>query len=604
MREKQENTLKTKFVRAVLLVTFLMLCIRLWDLQIVKGNEMRGLSERNRARIKKIQAPRGAIYDRNGVVLADTRPAFNLYLVPEDVRDFDETVGGLSDLLGISRHEIIQKLKMAKDFPPSFPVLIKPDISMDEVAKIEAHRVFLPGVSIQIEPRRFYPHGDRLAHVLGYVSEISMEELRMERYKDCSPGDIVGKHGIEKMYDSYLKGKDGENRVEVDATGREIRTLEKKEPSPGNDLFLNIDFDIQKAAEDALTGKAGAIVVLNPKNGEVLALASRPSFDPNRLVSGLTEEEWKAWMSDPKHPLQNRAIQGRYPPGSTFKLVLAMKALEDGLIDEHTSFFCPGGMHYGNRFFRCWRERGHGRVDLHRAIVESCDTFFYHLGLRLGVDSIHDFARKIGLTSPTGIDLPDEKSGFVPSREWKLKRFRSPWFEGETLSVSIGQGPVWLTPIGLCQLAAFIANEGLVFKPRLARKVTTKEGRTIRTFEPEIWLDLRLKEKTAKLIKEATSGVVNERGGTAYASRLDGVEICGKTGTAQIASLEKGKHLGDHAWFIAFAPKDDPAIAMAVLVEKGGHGASAAAPIAKLITQTFLEKNFKRLYAKGPRDDR
>jgi penicillin-binding protein 2 len=559
---------------------------------------MRVLSERNRVRIKKIPAPRGTIYDRNGVVLADTRPAFNLYLIPEDIRDFSETVDGLSGLLGIPREEIMSRLKQARGFPPSFPVLIKSDISMDEVAKVEAHRIFLPGVTVQMEPKRFYPHGDRLAHVLGYVSEISPEELKMEHYKDYSAGDIIGKYGIERIYEKYLRGKDGEKRVEVDATGRETRILETREPVPGNDLFLNIDFDLQRAAEDALDGKAGAVVVLNPRNGEVLALASRPSFDPNSLVSGLTDRQWRELISDPRYPLQNRAIQGRYPPGSIFKLVLAMKALEDGLADESTSSFCGGGMRYGNRFFRCWKEKGHGRVNLHRAIVESCDTFFYQLGLRLGIDRIHEFAGKIGLTSKTGIDLPDEKPGFVPSTEWKLKRFHVPWFEGETLSVAIGQGPVWLTPLGLCQLAAFIANEGIVFRPRVVKKIVSREGRTILAFEPETLLDVRLKEKTAKFIKEATSGVVNERSGTAYASHLEDVEMCGKTGTAQVASLEKGKHLGDHAWFIAFAPRDDPAIAISVLVERGGHGASAAAPIAKLITQSFVNKNSKRFLAR------
>jgi penicillin-binding protein 2 len=566
------------------------LLIRLWDLQIMRGSEMRQLSEQNRIRKIKIVAPRGIIYDRTGKVIADTRPSFNIYITPEDIKDFSQTVDGLAALLGWDREEIIDKLKAASGMPPSFPVKIKSDIPMDEVAKIEAHRVYNPGVTIQIEPKRNYIYGKSFAHVIGYVSEISEEELQNKKaYKNYSPGDYIGKYGLEKTYENYLRGVDGEKRVEVDAMGRERRTLDVIEPIAGDSLYLNIDMDLQLVADHALENKRGAVVALDPKTGGVLVLASRPSFDPNKFTSGITKEDWKAIITDKAHPLQNRAIQAGYPPGSTFKVLMAVAALEAGVINERTTFICHGGFPFGNRVFKCWQKKGHGSVAIHRAIVESCDVFFYNTGLKLGVDRIHKMADAIGLGKVSGIDLPAEQKGIVPSTEWKQKRFGEPWYEGETVSVSIGQGAVWLTPIQLAQLSSFVAGGGKNFKPQIVNRIVSTTGQLVKAFTPIVNAEIKLKPDTLRIVKDGMRGVVNEPGGTASGSRVANVAMSGKTGTAQAGSMDKGAHLGDHAWFIAYAPSEDPSIAMSVLVEFGGHGSSQSAPIAKAITETLFK---------------
>ena len=555
----------------------------------MKGSDMRKLSEQNRIRIKKVVAPRGMIYDKAGRVMADTRPSFNMYIIPEDIKDFNQTVDGLAKLINIDREDIIDKMKVASGFPPSFPVKIKSDISMDEVAKIEANRIYLPGVTIQIEPKRNYPYGMMMAHMLGYVSEISDDELKNKSLKGYSLGDNIGRYGLERAYEPYLRGKDGEKRVEVNAMGREVRTLETIEPIAGNNLYLNINLDVQLAVEKAFENKKGGCIALETKTGAVIALISRPSFDPNKFASGITKEDWKAITTDKMHPLQNRAIQGRYPPGSTFKILTAMKVLGDGLINEKTGFTCRGGFPFGNRVFKCWKKGGHGTVSIHRGIMESCDVFFYNVGLKLGINRIHDMSEAVGLTKITGIDLPGEKNGLVPSTEWKQKTYGQPWYEGETVSVSIGQGAVWLTPIQLAQLSAFVANEGVTFKPQIVNRIVSLEGKTIKTFEPVMNTNVKLKKEVFRIVKEGMQGVVNEPSGTAYGSRLPNISICGKTGTAQSVG-EKGKNLGDHAWFIAFAPAAEPSISMSILIEYGGHGSSAAAPVAKLITETFFKE--------------
>jgi penicillin-binding protein 2 len=580
---------KYKWCKRLLVFTIIVLAIRLWDLQIMKGNEMRKLSEQNRIRIKKVVAPRGVIYDRAGRILADTRPSFNMYITPEDIKDFNQTVDGLATLFKVDREEIIDKMKAASGFPPSFPVKIKSDITKDEVGKVEANRVYLPGVTIQIEPKRNYPYGIMMAHMLGYVSEVSDEELKNKELKNYAPGDNIGRYGLERAYEAYLRGTDGEKRVEVDAMGREVRTLDTVEPAAGNNLYLNVDLDMQLTLEKAFENKKGGSIALDTKTGGVLALVSRPSFDPNKFASGITKEDWQAIATDKFHPLQNRVIQGRYPPGSTFKIVLALKGLEDGIINEKTGFSCRGGFAFGKRVFKCWKKGGHGNISVHRGIVESCDVFFYNAGLKIGVDRIHEMAEAIGLGKITGIDLPNEKNGLIPSTAWKRKTFGEPWYEGETVSVSIGQGAVWLTPIQLAQLSAFVANEGVNFKPQIVNRIVSPEGKTQKIFEPVMNSNMTIKKEVIKIVKDGMKGVVNEPGGTAYGSRLQNVSMSGKTGTAQSVG-EKGKNSGDHAWFIAYAPAEEPSIAISVLVEYGGHGASVSAPIAKAVTETFFKE--------------
>ncbi|MCX8110751.1 MAG: penicillin-binding protein 2 [Syntrophorhabdaceae bacterium] len=417
---KDSNTVvDSKYIwsKRILILILIILLVRLWDLQIMRGQEMKRLSEQNRIRVKKVVAPRGVIYDKKGRILADTRPSFNIYITHEDIKNFDQTIDGLASLLKINKEEIMEKLEASKGLPPSFPVKIKSDVSMDDVAKIEANRVYLPGVSIHIEPKRFYHYGKMFAHMIGYVSEISDEELKKKEYRDYSPGDYIGKYGLEKSYEAYLRGVDGEKRVEVDSRGREVRTLEQKDPIPGNSVYLNVDLDIQAVIDKALENKRGGCIAVDPNTGGVIALVSRPAFDPNKFASGIKKQDWQAIALDKTHPLQNRVIQGRYPPGSTFKIVTAIKGLELGIINDKTTFSCKGGFPYGRRVFRCWKKGGHGSVNIHKAIVESCDVYFYNLGLRLGVDRIHEMSDMIGLGRATGIDLPGEKDGLVPSTE-------------------------------------------------------------------------------------------------------------------------------------------------------------------------------------------
>lgn len=578
---------KYRWCKWVLVITMVVLSMRLWHLQIMQGADFRKQSEMNRIRVKKVVAPRGIVFDRMGRILADTRPSFNLYITPEDIKDFNETVDGLVTLIGMDREDVMDKLKAASGFPPSFPVKIRDDISMDELAKVEVNRVYLPGVSIQVEPKRNYPHGKMMAHMIGYVSEISEEELKQKEYKSYTPGDYIGKYGLERMYERHLRGIDGEKRVEVDAVGREVRTLDMKEPVAGNNIYLNVNLDVQMVVEKAMEGKKGGCIVLEPKTGAVVALVSHPAFDPNKFASGITKKDWIAIANDKARPLHNRVIQARYPPGSTFKVLTALKALEDRLINEHTSFTCRGGFPFGNRVFKCWKKAGHGAVNIHRAIVESCDVFFYNIGLKLGVDRIHDFGVAVGLGRLTGIDLPGEARGLLPSTEWKKKAYGAPWYEGETVSVAIGQGAVWLTPIQLVQLSSFVANEGITFRPHIVNKIVGGDGKTLKTFEPVVAADIKMRKETFQLVKEGMQGVVNERSGTAYGSRIENVHMSGKTGTAQ-STPEKGRDLGDHAWFIAFAPSEDPSLAISVLIEYGGHGSSAAAPVAKAVSESFF----------------
>lgn len=598
-QEDSKRESKYKWCTWVLTLTAIILFMRLFDLQILRGEEMRRLSEQNRVRAKKIIAPRGIIFDRNGKIMADTRPSYNLYLIQEDITDFNQTVDGLAKLLEIDREEIVERIREARDFPPSFPVKIRDDMSMDQVAKVEANRIYMPGVTIQIEPKRNYPFGTMAAHMLGYVSEIGPKELKdKKRYKGYASGDTIGKFGLERAYEKYLRGVDGENRVEVDATGREVRVLDTKEPISGNSLYLNVDMDLQAAVEKGLEDKKGGCVVTDPKTGGVLVLVSKPAFDPNQLSSGVNREYWKEIATDKLHPLQNRAIQGRFPPGSTFKIVLALRGLEKGLVNERSSFGCGGGFFFGNRVFKCWKKGGHGGVAVHKAIVESCDVYFYNLGLKIGVDGIHQAAAEIGLTKATDIDLPGEKVGLVPSTAWKQKTYHDKWYEGETVSVAIGQGAVWLTPIQLMQLAAFVANGGVTFKPQIVNRIVSPKGQVIKTFDPVLKTNVKISKQTMTIVREAMKGVVNEPSGTAHGSMLPNVLMSGKTGTAQSVGEGKGGS-GDHAWFIAFAPSDDARLAMAVLLEHGGHGASAAAPIAKLVAETYMKDKTEQKQAKS-----
>lgn len=586
---------------SIVVIGALILLARLWYLQILNGDEYRQKSESNRIRIRSVQAGRGMILDRYGKVMVDNRPAFDVFMQREDADDFKGVVENLSSLIGLSPQDIETIVRRDSTF---IPVRIKKDIDRDTLAALLTNKLDLPGITVSIEPRRSYPYGTMAAHLFGHIGEVTEKQLNNEAYADYRMGSLIGKSGLELKYETYLKGVDGGKYLEVDAAGRETSVLKEVESHPGNNLITTIDLDLQKAAEEAFKGKEGAVVAIDPRNGEILAFISSPAINPDLFAGSLDVKEWNRLITDPLKPLQNRAIHGQYSPGSTYKTIVAAAALEEGLITKDTSFHCSGGLKFGNRIYRCWKPEGHGNVSLHRALVESCDVYFYQLGLQLGIDKIAAYARKFGLGETTGIELTDEKPGIVPDREWRKRRFGSPWVEGETLSCAIGQGFNLVTPLQLVSAYAALANGGSFYQPHLAKAVVSPDGTVLKRFKHEAKKRLNLSQETVALLKDALQGVVNEPGGTARSAHLDEVVVAGKTGTTQVVSMRtdkrvKGQDLPyffrDHAWFASFAPVDDPEVALVVFIEHSGFsGGHAAAPVAGEILKSFFNLKKQR----------
>lgn len=577
-----------------ILVVLGVLILRAWYLQVMEGNTYRGLAETNRVRMVSVLPQRGLIFDRHGRLLVNNTPGFTAYVVPEDApAPLDPLIARLAVYLDMPEEDIRERIGGLRIAEPFTPIPIKNHLTLKEVAFIEAHRLDLPGVKIEVEAQRNYPHGAWAAHLLGYVSEVSSAQRATPEFESLPLGIQVGQYGAEQAYDATLRGRAGEKGVEVDALGHERRVVSHVPPLRGDDLHLTIDADVQLAAEDALHGKAGVVVALDPSTGEVIAMVSHPDFDPNMLSGALTPSRWAELLADPGRPLNNRAIQGQYPPGSTFKIVVAAAALERRAVTPQTQIVCKGGKYFGNRVFRDWKAGGHGIVDLHRALVESCDVYFYEVGDQLGVDAIAEFSREFGLGESTGIALASEKKGLIPSTDWKLAARREPWYPGETLSVAIGQGYVSATPLQLAMMIGTVATGGERHAPRYVREIRHRDG-TVVVPETVPAAHSAVSRRTFAVLREALKGVVVDSHGTGGAARSTVAQIAGKTGTAQVVAMAAGSrkarvaHLDDHAWFVAFAPIDTPRIAVTVLVEHGGHGGSAAAPIAKRVIETYL----------------
>jgi penicillin-binding protein 2 len=579
----------------VALLGFLILLARLWHLQILQGDEMRTLSENNRIRLHRTQATRGTVLDRTGRVLIDSRPSFDAVMVPEDSPDEEETVENLSQLLHHSAADMHALLAQVDARPPFEEITVKRDLSWDEMVALETHQLDLPGVSLRITPRRSYPLGPQLAHLLGYVGEASPQDLLADsRYR---MGDLVGKAGLEKVWEKYLRGVDGGQQVEVDAVGRKLRVLREVEEVPGDIVKLTIDLDLQETAARALGERDGAVVALDPNTGGILAMVNNPGFDPNIFARGVRPDEWRALLTDKHHPLNNRSIQGQYPPGSTFKIIVATAALEEGVINPFTRIHCPGGLQFGNHYFRCWKKGGHGSMNLHEAIVQSCDVFFYQVAQRLGIDTIAKYARAFGLGMPTGIGLDHEKAGTIPDSAWKRKRFKQPWFAGETLSAAIGQGYVTATPLQMANMIA-TAAVGKRFRPFFVNQVESPEGEIVHAETPEETGALPVRPTTLMQVREALRDVVNTDRGTGKKARLKGIEVAGKTGTSQVVKLGEKRlkasqmpwQQRDHAWFVAYAPVDAPEIAVAAVVEHAdGGGGAVAAPVVHEVLARYFE---------------
>lgn len=584
-------------ILVLVLLAFAVLIIRLLYLQIMEGAEYRRLSEINSIRLQDINAPRGLIFDRNNQMLVDNRPAFDLNVILKDAKPLEQTLEKLGRIIGESPEALEDKIKDNKRRGPYTPILLEEDISRDMLAAVEVHKFDLPGIVVRVSPRRHYLFKSFAAHLLGYVGEISAEELRKKPYEDSKGGDFIGKFGIERAGESLLRGKRGGRQVEVNATGQVVRVLDTVDALAGHNLTLTIDHILQVTAEKLLQDKSGAAVAVDPNNGDILAMASSPTFDPNWFVVGMSREQWHSLITNPYRPLENKAVQGEYPPASTYKIVAAIAGLEEGVIDANTTMFCPGYYRYGNRVYRCWKRSGHGNVNVVQALTQSCDVYFYQVGEALGVDTLAKYAKAFGLGDVTGINLPQESKGLIPTKEWKLKRLGEPWQGGETLSVAIGQGFNLVTPLQMAVLTATVANGGTRFKPRLIRDTTpVSEGETFDR-QPEVAEHISISDTTLSLVRKGLWAVVNQRHGTAWRSRLENIEFSGKTGTAQVVARppeglkdeEQIKEMyKDHAWFVAYAPSVDPRIAIAVLVEHGEHGSSAAAPIASEMIKAYL----------------
>lgn len=596
-REGRPSFLRVYLPILVVVLAFLTLVLRLWYLQVFQYKKFLQLSISNRIRLKTIPAFRGMIFDRDGNLLVDNRPSFCAAIVPEDVKDRKALFSFLGYVLKMSVDEIKERLKK-KAYYASFQTrIVKNNLSTIEVARLQAHLMDFPGLEILIRSRRHYIYGSLASHVLGYIGEISQPELKRRKDNVYQPGDYIGKYGIEKSFERELRGVKGGYQVEVDANGREIKLLRKVEPIPGHNVYLTISLPLQQKLERLMEGKAGAAVVVDPETGEILAMVSHPNFDPNLLTRMITSKRWGALVSDPSHPLIDRTIQGTYPPGSTFKIVTASAGLEERVIQPDTLLYCPGYLSFGGRNYRCWKVSGHGWIPVHQAIVESCDVFFYQVGLKLGVNRLAFYARSFGLGQKTGIALPNEKSGLIPDSLWKKRRFHEPWFDGETLSFAIGQGYVLVTPLQMAMLIAAIANGGRLMRPLIVREVRNIHERVLKVYKPEIRARLVVSKDVLRMIQSGLWGVVNEQHGTGQRARLSGISVSGKTGTAQVVRIRGNEDprrnipegLRDHAWFVAYVPSKDPAAAMSVLVEHGGHGGAAAAPIAGAFLRFFSE---------------
>jgi penicillin-binding protein 2 len=595
-RREVPATLRRRLVLSIaaVLVLFGLTLVRLWHLQVSEGEQYRSLSENNRIRLKRVRATRGTILDRHGQILVDNRPSFDIALVPEDAHDVPRTIATLGRLLGPEAGDFAAAVQAAANRPPFEDVILERDIGWDSIVALETHQLELPGVSVQVGPRRTYPFGEMAAHLLGYVGEVSQQELASRQ--GYHMGDLIGKAGAERYWEDDLRGVDGGQQVEVDAVGRKLRVLSEVEETPGNTLVLTVDRDLQLAAERAMGEHEGAVVALDPRNGDVLAMVSRPAFDPNAFARGIRAAEWRALLEDRRRPLNSKAVQGTYPPGSTFKIVMAAAALEEGVITPFTQIFCGGGLFFGNRTFRCWRSGGHGNLNVHEALVRSCDVFFYQVGERLGIDTIADYAHRFGLGAPTGITLEHESGGIIPSSAWKRQRFGEPWYAGETLSVAIGQGYVTTTPLQMANVIAAVANDGTVYRPQFVKRVERPDGTPVLEEKPIVNNVLGFKKTTLLQIRQALSDVVNTRRGTGTNGRVPGIEVGGKTGTSQVGRLGERAKQGrmarerkDHAWFVAFAPVSSPEIAVAVLAEHAGeHGGTAAAPIAQKVIAHYF----------------
>ena len=591
---RRELSGRIEIARLAVGAVFAILAFSYWYVQIARGDYYFELSENNRIRSVKLTAPRGYVLDRTGSVLVENEPAYSLQLYRREAKDLRASVAFAVRLLKLPADEVEARLARGRRYPEFVPISIAENLSLEEVAAVEARAPEHPEFAISVSQRRLYKRGISAAHVLGYLAEATPDQIRASS-NAYRLGDWIGQKGIESTYEKLLGGTNGERRVIVDSHAREIKEESRQESRPGQNLFLTIDRELQALAEESFADKVGSAVAMDPRTGEILALVSSPSYDPNWFTRRVTSEEWSSLMSDPNHPLQNRAIQNMYSPGSVFKIFLAYGALAMGEVDPTARIFCPGYATFYGRTFHCHIKRGHGWVDLRSAIKMSCDVYFYNLGRRLGVDRIAEIAKAFGFGEPTGLDLAHEKAGLVPSEEWARTKRGARWYPSETISLAIGQGPLLMTPLQVARAVSGLIEGGRLPTPHLfLASQDPKTGVRLRYDSPPK-KSLELDPSRLSIVKDGMWAVINEPGGTAFGSRIPGLEAGGKTGTVQVVGRESTVRAGvdrhtleDHAWFTAFAPVNDPKIVVVVFVEHGGHGGAAAAPIARRLLAKYF----------------
>ena len=574
----------------LIIVSIIILAVGFFRLQIFQSEYYSGLAEKNHLKSIPVPAPRGRILDRYNRVLVDNSPSYTIMTQWEFLKNLEEHAVPIANGLGLDAAQLVRQIQTSRKRAPYRPVLIQENVSHQNIAFVESHRIEFPELDLVSVQSRSYLPNNFGANLFGYVGEISDSDLDNAELALTETGALVGKSGIERQYDDVLRGEDGERRVIVNSRGAEKGVLDEKPPVAGHSLHLTIDYDLQEIAEESFQGDNGALVALDPRSGEILAMVSRPAFDPNLFAKGISRHDWSALINDPGNPLLNRAVQAQLAPGSVYKILMATAGLESGTVNASTMFYCSGGGTFYGRYFKCWDKRGHGGVDIHRAIVQSCDVFFYSLGRDMGIDTIAKYSTLFGLGQRTGIDLPVEETGTMPSSAWKEKQFHEKWYAGETISLAIGQGALTVTPLQVAYSVGGVTSGGNFAKPHLVSWKNLKSmGRPI----PEpIVKQVPLSDETIKIVTDGMYGVVNE-GGTGGRARIIGVDVAGKTGSSQVASmaLAKGSKgaFKDNAWFIGIAPRRNPEIAVAVLYVGGEHGALAA-PIAREVIKAYYDK--------------
>jgi penicillin-binding protein 2 len=601
LAEDRRNVgIRLSVLQVVIALVFSVLAVSFWVLQVAQHETYAELAENNNQRTLALRAPRGVVFDRNGTVLVENRHSYSISILREHTKDLNHTIQLLASLLGFEERGVRDIVDRHRREPTYRPITIVQDATLQQVASVTSRRLELPDVVIEQIPTRQYPE-TLAAHLFGYVGEVSDQQIAGG--DSLKSGDIVGQSGVEKTYNSLLMGEDGAKIVVVNSVGREIRTLQEDPPTEGKRLQLTLDYDVQKALEDGFDsiGFNGAAVVLDPNNGDVLGFMSRPAYDPNAFAAGMDRASWALLTDDDDRPLNDRAIQGRYSPGSTFKMAVALAGLEEGIITPDFKVYCPGHANFYGRDFKCWtfNKGGHGTIDLRHAIEQSCDVYFYTVANMVGVDKINKWATLLGLGVMSGIDLPGEVQGLVPSTEWKREKMHEKWYAGETISVGIGQGQVSVTPVSMAVYMATLANGGTRVTPHLLKAVDDGSGwKPVPPPPPQSKADIDHEKLQA--IRDGLWMVVNQ-GGTGGAARLKGYDVAGKTGTSQVISNQgraaaagkTDKNLRDNGWFVFFAPRDNPKIAGVVFLEHGVHGGNAA-QVAHHVLDTFFAKQERR----------